>query len=174
MTPTLPHPGEPSQWRTLLSPTPIVSHPLPSPTPPTCICDRIPLGGLPGHLGQTAAVREAADPREVMVEGDAAKGQVCSGHKKTECPLPALPSSATPSSACLSPASPPVLGGAAWPAAPRVLPCGPAAAWVRERVPCRSCGEESTLVGWLWSMRAGGTAGASGAGEGLITVGEQG
>lgn len=43
MTPTLPHPGEPSQWRTLPSPSPIMSHLPPSPT--HLYLKKSPLGG---------------------------------------------------------------------------------------------------------------------------------
>lgn len=68
------------------------------------------------------------DPREVMVEADAAQGHLCSD-QKNECPLPAFPTPSTPIS----------LGrGAAGPAT--VCQC----------FQCyRSCGAEAILVGWL-------------------------
>lgn len=74
---------------------------------------------------------------------------------KSKCPFPVFHISATPpSSAFLSPASPPVLRGAAW-LEPLCTAPWAGSHWGCECVCGWSCGEETALEGRLGSMRAG-------------------
>jgi len=124
--------------------------------PPTCICDKIPLGGLPGHLGRTAAVLrgQAADPREVTVEGDAAKRQVCSGHKN-KSPLPPFPHLCHPYLLLASALPPPHQCLGEQPGPEPLVPCPgwvsvPAAVAAGKRQPLRGGSE---LVRWQVAPR---------------------
>lgn len=89
-----------------------------------------------------------------MVEGDAAKGQVCPGHKN-KCPLPAFPVSATPTFCLPQPCLPPGAWGSSLTRSPSRAAPWASSSVVCERVCCGGCGEEEALARWLWSVRAG-------------------